>query len=68
MKRKVDNGNSFLAMLQEHENEWVALSNDESTVVAFDASYRRAITKAKGNGENHPVMVKVPPSEAVYLL
>ncbi|MFZ3214889.1 MAG: hypothetical protein WA192_02410 [Candidatus Acidiferrales bacterium] len=39
---------------------WVALSSDESRVVAFAAELQDALAKAKELGEPNPVVMRVP--------
>lgn len=39
---------------------WVALSQDEQRVVAYDAEVGEAIRKAKEAGEPNPVVTRVP--------
>jgi Family of unknown function (DUF5678) len=41
-------------------NSWVAFSSDESKVVACGATYSEAVEAAEKNGENDPVLVKIP--------
>jgi hypothetical protein len=38
----------------------VAFSSDESKVVACGATYSEAVEAAEKNGENDPVLVKIP--------
>lgn len=45
--------------LEGYENKWVALSNDESRIIAADESFARAAEKARAQGEAHPVLLKV---------
>ena len=39
---------------------WVALSEDESRVVAYGATYEEAVAKAEALGVSDPVLIKVP--------
>lgn len=39
---------------------WVALSNDQEAVLAYDAELNEVVKKAKAKGENNPVIVRVP--------
>jgi hypothetical protein len=47
---------------------WVAISRDEERVVAYDAEFSEALRKAKQNGENDPIMMRVPDKNAVLFL
>jgi hypothetical protein len=41
-------------------NSWVALSHDETTVVAKGSSYLEAVQQAEHLGEQDPVLIHVP--------
>ena len=41
-------------------NSWVALSSDESKVAGRGDSYEEAVEDARKQGENDPVLIKVP--------
>lgn len=41
-------------------NSWVALSEDESTIVATGATYAEAVQKSTEAGVENPVLVKTP--------
>ena len=41
-------------------NTWVALSQDESRVVANGDNYAQAVENAKDAGESDPVLIRVP--------
>ena len=43
-----------------YANQWVALANDEKTVVGNARSLRSAIKKARQRGFDEPLMFKVP--------
>ena len=48
-------------ILQEAKpNTWLALSNDESKVVGSGATYAEAVAEAEKQGENDPLMIKIP--------
>jgi len=42
-------------------NAWVALSEDESRIVATGASYAEVVAKSENAGVTDPVIVKTPP-------
>ncbi len=41
-------------------NTWIALSANESTVLASASTYCEAVEAAEAKGENNPVLVKTP--------
>ena len=47
---------------------WVALSRDEDRVIAFASELQETLKKAKEAGENDPVVIRVPESDASTLL
>lgn len=46
---------------------WVALSNDQESVVAYDAELNEALEKAKLKGEDNPVIVRVPEHVSTFI-
>jgi phosphopantetheinyl transferase (holo-ACP synthase) len=46
---------------------WVAISHDEDRVVAYAAELKEAISKAQEQGEQNPVIVRVPQSSGAFL-
>lgn len=47
---------------------WVALSQDESHVVAYAEDMRDAIEKAKAAGEDNPVVTRAPHPQMALVL
>jgi hypothetical protein len=47
---------------------WVALSEDETRIVATGSSFSEAAEKAKASGENDPVLTLIPDSWAPVVL
>ena len=41
-------------------NSWVAFSSDESRLVSCGATYSEAVENAEKNGEDDPVLIKIP--------
>jgi len=41
-------------------NTWIALARDESDVAASGKDYAEAVENAERNGENDPVLIKIP--------
>jgi D-serine dehydratase len=52
---------------QKYKGMWVALAEDEVTVVGFGKKISEAIEKAKNNGNNDPIMMRVPDESLVYV-
>jgi hypothetical protein len=46
---------------------WVALSADESRVVATGSSYGEAVDNAEANGEMHPILMMSRPGAGISL-
>lgn len=52
-----------IRILREAEpNSWIALSGDESRLVARGATYAEAVKRAEEGGENDPLLIKTPES------
>lgn len=51
-----------------YEDKWVALSNDEKSIVSYDSSFIKAFNKALESGEKKPVLIKVPSKSFGYIL
>jgi hypothetical protein len=49
-------------------NSWVALSEDESRVVAVGGTYHEAVSKSQQAGVSDPVLVKTPETWASFSL
>jgi hypothetical protein len=47
---------------------WVALSRNQDKVVAYAAELQEALQKAKDAGENDPIVIRVPETDATTLL
>ena len=43
-------------------NSWIALSEDESKIVAVGTSYDEVVTKSENAGVSDPVLIKTPKS------
>jgi hypothetical protein len=50
----------FEALKSAPLDSWVALSEDESRIVAFGASYSEAVRNSEKAGESDPVLIKTP--------
>ena len=47
-------------ILAEATPTWIALSQDESHVIANGENYRKAVENANAAGESDPVLIRVP--------
>lgn len=47
---------------------WVALSRDETNVIAYAAELQEVLNKAKERGEFDPIVLRVPESDSSTLL
>ncbi len=54
--------------LSKYPNKWVALSKDASHVVSSGDSVKEAVEKANRQGENDPVVTKVPAEYSNFVL
>jgi hypothetical protein len=54
-------------LLRPYSSGWVALSSDETHVVAAADSLKATEEKAREQGEEHPLLVKVLPPERGYI-
>jgi hypothetical protein len=50
----------FEALKSAPLDRWIALSEDESRIVADGASYDEAVRNSENAGESDPVLVKTP--------
>lgn len=50
-----------------YKGEWIALSDDEKTVVASATTLKAAKEKAKKKGLESPLMFKVPTKNTAYI-
>jgi len=54
--------------IRKYPNQWVALSQDRSRVVAASRSLPRAMEKAREAGEANPLMMKAPSKAGGFVL
>jgi hypothetical protein len=55
-------------ILEPYSNEWVALSKDETRVVASGKTVKETLQKAIEKGERSPILTKVPKEYGNYVL
>ncbi len=47
---------------------WVAISQDGQRVLAYGVDLHSVVDQAHTNGENDPIVTRVPESNAIYIL
>ena len=52
---------------QKYKGLWVALKDDEKTVVASGNTVKEAVNKAKERGYQNPIMFRVPTKVVPYV-
>ncbi|MEK7505042.1 MAG: DUF5678 domain-containing protein [Patescibacteria group bacterium] len=52
---------------KKYKGQWVALLDDEMTVVGSGETLRTAIDQARGKGYQHPIMMRVPEKILPYV-
>ena len=50
------------------KGSWVALSRNEESVIAYAATLEQVLQKAKGTGEDRPVVIRVPERDSAVFL
>lgn len=59
---------NVIKKLEEFEDQWIALSPDESKIVSNNKDLEKAVFQAEKKGVKNPVMVKAPSRNSAYLL
>lgn len=57
----------FSSIFFKYPGKWVALKQDEKTVISVSEDAKKAHKKAMLKGERRPVLVKVPSESAYYV-
>jgi len=52
---------------KKYKGLWVALADDEVTVLSYDKKLSEALIKAKKKGNQDPIMMRVPDTMNVYV-
>ena len=63
MKDTITGGDKFLDwthMFKKYGGLWVALKDDQKTVIVSAKSNKTVLLKAKQKGYNHPITMKIP--------
>lgn len=50
-----------------HKGQWVALKDDEKTVIASGKNARQVLEESKKSGHPNPIMTKVPKENLSYI-
>jgi glycerol-3-phosphate dehydrogenase len=58
---------NWIDIFKKYKGLWVALAEDEKTVVASSKSAKEAYEKAKKKGIDVPIMLSVPESNNAYV-
>ncbi len=64
MKQK---GINWIPIFNNHKGKWVALKEDETTVVASGKTAKTVFNQAKEKGVSVPILLKVPPVSLPYI-
>jgi hypothetical protein len=49
-------------------DSWIALSEDESTLIAVGSTYEEVVTKSEQAGVSDPILIKTPKTWAPFSL
>ena len=51
---------NWTAIYRKHKGKWVALKQDEKTLIATGRTAKQALAAAKKKGYDHPILTKMP--------
>jgi hypothetical protein len=54
-------------LFKDYKGQWVALKDDEKTVVAHGKNAAQVMAQAREDGYDKPILFKVPLSTATYI-
>ena len=54
-------------MQQKYAGQWVALAEDEVTVLAFGETAKKALEKAQEVGHGEPILARMPEEIVTYI-
>lgn len=57
-----------LTKLSKYHNKWVAISSDQKEIKGVGGTAQQALKKSKKNGEEDPILTKVPKDYSTYIL
>jgi hypothetical protein len=58
---------NWTPIYEQYKGKWVALANDEKTVVASSTSVEQVVKLANARGEKRPILLKVPVKQMTYI-
>ena len=58
---------NWTKLFQEHKGKWVALKDDEQTVIASGRDAHQVVRKAVNEGYENPILFKVPKEHMAYI-
>jgi len=58
---------NWSGIFKQYKGMWVALAQDEETVVAVSKNAKKAFNEAKKAGVKIPIMLKVPEKSTLYI-
>jgi hypothetical protein len=58
---------NWTALFKEYKGQWVALKDDEITVISSGEVLPEVIRKAADKGYDKPILTKVPKKDVVYI-
>lgn len=58
---------NWINLHKEYKGQWVALADDEETVVGSGKSAKEALTAANAAGTEDPILARVPEEDIAYV-
>lgn len=58
---------NWTTIYRKHKGNWVALRDDEKTVVGSGKTLKEAIEQAKKKGYEHPIVTRMPENLTAYV-
>ena len=57
----------WTGLFEKHSGAWVALKDDERSVVSYARKAQQALEKAQEKGWDQPILVRVPTESSAYV-
>lgn len=57
----------FTPLYKEYKGQWVALKDDEVSVISNGKNLKKVVEQAHKKGFENPILFKVPPSNISYI-
>jgi len=58
---------NWTKIYEKYKDKWVALKSDEKTVVGSGSTAKLALSRAKDNGHEDPILMRVPAKNITYV-